>query len=378
MASIASPYTPTFGVTPPFLAARDEQLDAFREALADGVGAPGRAMLITGERGIGKTVLLNSVEDIACEAGWLVVSGTTHFGVAGELASTRIAELLHEHDPHACDFVPTGGSASAIGFGASASGHYVDRIPLPKLTFRSGLERLADVAQEKLNAGVLVTLDEVHKSAADDLRHISQAIQHCFRAGREVAFVAAGLPHAVHSLLADDLTSFLRRAERFTLERLPDADARRAFAEPAHLAGRPFQEDALNRAVAGARNYPYFVQVIGHHAWRANIDEPYVTSEAVAIGIEKAIDRAGRLVHEPALGDLSDKDRRFLAAMAEDDGPSAISDMARRLGVDSNYANQYRARLIASEVIVPTSRGFVDFTLPYMREYLRAKSAELD
>ena len=64
--------------------------------------------------------------------------------------------------------------------------------------------------------------------------------------------------------------------------------------------------------------------------------------------------------------------------MAVDDGPSRISDIAERLGVDSNYATKYRSRLLAAELIVAPARGYIDFELPYMRTYLRTRGPELD
>ena len=69
------------------------------------------------------------------------------------------------------------------------------------------------------------------------------------------------------------------------------------------------------------------------------------------------------------LADLSPVDRRFLAAMAEDDGPSRPHDIAVRMGVDDNYVGQYRLRLIA-EVIRTAGYGRIEFELPYLREYL--------
>lgn len=61
--------------------------------------------------------------------------------------------------------------------------------------------------------------------------------------------------------------------------------------------------------------------------------------------------------------------------MAQDDGPSKMADIQQRLDVDVNYASQYRLRLIAAELIYSTRRGYVDFALPYLREYLRQHSA---
>lgn len=369
-----NPYTPMFGVTPPYLAGRDEQLAAFREALADGIGAPGRAMLITGERGIGKTALLNAFHEIAREAGWLVVSGTTFPGIADELATSRIAKLIHEYDPYAREFIPTRGGRGGLDVGTSMPGYYIDHVPQPRFDFRSGLEKLADVAFRESDGGVLVTIDALHAAATDDLRQICHAVQHCFRDGRDVAFVAAGLPHFVQGLLENDLTSFLRRTEHFALDRLTEADTRRAFAEPANEAWRPFEEDALDCAVAGARNYPFFVQVIGHYAWKASTSEEHLTRAAVEISVEKAISRSGRYIHGPMLDELSVDERRFVSAMAADEGPSAMADVATRLGDDPVYVNQQRERMIAVGLIVPTSPGHVDFAMPYLREYMRGTS----
>ena len=89
------------------------------------------------------------------------------------------------------------------------------------------------------------------------------------------------------------------------------------------------------------------------------------------MGVEKAARRVGRLVHEPALVGLSTVDQTFLAAMAVDDGPSQMSAIADRLGANTNYVSQYRLRLIAAELIEATGHGRVDFTLPYLRDYLR-------
>jgi hypothetical protein len=87
--------------------------------------------------------------------------------------------------------------------------------------------------------------------------------------------------------------------------------------------------------------------------------------------VARALRRLGTLVYEPALARASAIDKSFLLAMAKDDGPSKMADIQGRLGVDVNYASQYRLRLIAAELIETASRGYVDFALPYLREYLR-------
>ena len=80
----------------------------------------------------------------------------------------------------------------------------------------------------------------------------------------------------------------------------------------------------------------------------------------------------GQMVHSAALLPLSDMDRRYLGAMALDEGPSRAADLRERLGVTSDYVGRYRDRLINAEVIRPAGYGEVEFALPYLRDYLRA------
>jgi len=80
-------------------------------------------------------------------------------------------------------------------------------------------------------------------------------------------------------------------------------------------------------------------------------------------------------VHEANLQALSDVDRTYLIAMAQDDGPSRTKAIAERLGVGIGYGNVYRARLIAAGVIAARGHGRVDFTVPYLREHLREHAA---
>ena len=88
-------------------------------------------------------------------------------------------------------------------------------------------------------------------------------------------------------------------------------------------------------------------------------------------GTERARRKIGSMVHEPELRTLSDGDKSYLSAMALDNGSSRTGEVAARLGVSAQHAGVYRARLIDADVITPTTRGHVDFTLPYLRDYLR-------
>lgn len=218
---------------------------------------------------------------------------------------------------------------------------------------------------------MLLSLDEVHREATQDLRAIAQTVQHLFREGRQLAFAAAGLPSAVEDVLNDAVVTFLRRAERFTLGSVSAQEVALALRAPIEDSGREVTDEAIATAIAGTQGYPFLVQLVGYHMWAADPGSETIDAGQARVGVERAVRRVGRLVHEPALGGLSAVDRSFLAAMSLDDEPSRMADIAQRLGVTGTYASQYRLRLISAELIVPAGHGRVSFALPYLRDYLR-------
>lgn len=366
-----NPFHPSFGVSPPLLVGRESMLEDFVEALEDGPGSPGRATLYTGARGSGKTVMLNAVEDSARQHGWLVISETATAGFVERITRQHLPRLLRDFDPTA---VRRHLRSVTAPLGAGALAWETIEAHVVSMGLRTQLELLTDVLAQH-ETGVLITLDEIHQNRIDELRELATTVQHAFREDRDVAFAGAGLASAISDVLSDDVLTFLRRADRHALGSVPPADAARAIAEPIEAAGRSVTADALAVMVDGANGYPFLIQLVGAQTWRLHHDEPTIMRADAVEGVARARRRLAHLVHEPALRGVSDVDRAFLAAMARDDGPSKMADVAQRLGVNVNYASQYRLRLIAAELIVSTQRGYVDFALPYLREHLREHTA---
>lgn len=366
-----NPFKPTFGASPPLLAGRDEALSEFRGGLLDGPGAPGRATLYTGARGAGKTVMLNAVEDEARREGWLVISETATEGLVDRLTQSRLPALLRQFDPDAIKRRLTGITIPATGGGIDweTLEAHVARVDL-----RGQIDHLTDLLADN-ETGLLITLDEVHRGPIEDLRELLTIVQHAFREERELAFAAAGLSASVSELLQDDVLTFLRRADRHPLGAVGLDDVRRALKEPIEANGRRVSEDALQAMAEATQGYPFMIQLVGSQCWRAGTSAKEITLAHVHQGVERARLRLGSLVHAPALKAASDIDKSFLLAMARDDGPSKVADVAQRLGVEKGYAGVYRARLIDSELIEAPGRGYVDFALPYLRDYLREHAA---
>lgn len=372
-----NPFTATVGKTPLVLAGRSEYLHDFDAAIQDGPGSHERISIITGPRGIGKTVLLNEFEAVAKTHSWHVISETTTRGFNDRIRD-RAFRLLQDLSDE-----PT---RRLSGIKLPSLGFETEAIPSfsPTPTLRSVLEELFDRQAEldtRLNqepVGLLITLDELHYAHMDEIIEFGTTIQHLVREDREIAIAMAGIPGAVKPLLAADEgrnpVTFLRRANKIETGMVPIEEVRTALEKTTEQVGVSWTPQALDIATKATGGYPFMIQLVGQHAFR-NYTGNAIDEEAVSRGVGAARRKLGQLVHEPSIADLSEVDRTFLIAMSTDDGPSRMSDIATRMGVDAQYAGQYRKRLIDAEMIRPTGHGFVDYELPYMREYLRSHHA---
>ncbi len=362
-----NPFSPTFGVSPPLLVGRDDLIGEFASGLGDGPGSPSRATLYTGARGTGKTVILNAVQEVAKEQAWLVISETATPGFITRLATIHLPGILSSQRVERKMTRLTGVS---LPFGAGGATWDTTNVHPTPLTFRNQLELVTDTLAEH-GTGVLITLDELHYRQIDELREFGATLQHAFREEREVAFAGAGLPSAVSAVLNDNVLTFLQRADRYVLGPVDFADVERAIREPIEANGRTIAAAALDEAAHATGGYPFLIQLVGRYSWRQHPSEEEITLADVTMGVTEARKRMGSLIFEPALADLSDIDRTFLTVMAQDDGPSRMSDICVRLNVTANFGSQYRLRLIEAGLIEGVRHGEVDFVQPLLREYLR-------
>ena len=101
LGTATNPFRPSFGSSPPFLAGHDDLLTSFRQALDAGPGTPGYMTIITGARGVGKTVGLNALEEEVVKRRWAVIQETGSPGLSDRLVGEHLPALLRQHDPKA-------------------------------------------------------------------------------------------------------------------------------------------------------------------------------------------------------------------------------------------------------------------------------------
>lgn len=362
----ANPFKPTAGAEPPVLAGRKKVIDDFTDGLTEGPGAPGRLMRISGPRGSGKTVLLTELGDIAKDKGWVVVDETAGKGLVDRITE-RLARQLPE--ANASMDIDLGFVKAHAGVSSGTGGADI----------RTVLDEAAGRIGKK---GVLVTVDEVQDADKGEMAAISQAVQHLIREKKDVAFVFAGLTMGVADFINGEAMTFLRRAKAEQLKSIPDDDVAAAFEKTFGDSGMPIAGNALSDAVAATGGYAYMVQLVGYNVWkmaRRHFGEsPAVTTEDVREGAEMAMGDYVEAVIEPALSRLSKRAMSYLVEMSGSDGPSSTGCVAKSLGVPAQSLSSVRASLIAKQVIEPTeARGYVDFAIPWMREYVGDHAVEL-
>ena len=365
-----NPFTPGFGLTPMILAGRDVAIEEFTAALAGNV-PEARAILISGARGSGKTVLLTEFRELALDAGWTDLRmHTSSTSLTDELRSQAIARL-RELDPEAETSHLTSARISAL----SASRDVVQRYEGEGEVLTTVLDRLAALTDED-GGGLLITLDGLQSVDRDQLHALTQHVQDLIGSGHAVAFIAAGVRTGVDALLDHERTTFLRRAHRIEVGSVDVGTAAEAIRMTIADTAKTITPEAAVLAGEISQGYPYLIQLIGSKAWQHSGDAETIEIEDVRRARDTVVAAMIKNVHGPALRGLSARKREYLRAMLEDEGPSAVGDIARRMAIDPRNQSTYRERLIEDDLIRPAGRGFVEFSLPYLAEALRHEERE--
>lgn len=355
-----NPFKPTAGMNPPELIGRDMILDDFAEALENGPGAPDRLLRVSGIRGVGKTVLLNALGDIARSRGMTVVDVASNPGFC--------ERILHSLEGHRkVESLTIAPSILGVSFGSA------------ELTAPSTELGEAMLAASR-RGGLLVTLDEVQDARTDELRVLGNEIQLLIRQGANVAFAFAGLPAAVDGAVGIEALTFLQRARHVELARLGTEEVEASFEETIRHSGGSASPGVSRLLADAAAGYPFMVQLVGYYTWQASARRGSVVIEPedARRGIGVARKSFDSMVIEPALRRLPQRQVEYLLAMAACEGEVASSsEVAARMGRNVRDVGSYRRRLIDAAIIERAGYGRAAFAIPYMRDYLRERRDEL-
>ena len=363
-------FVPSFGNRPRNLVGREEILRGFEASLQSAPGSRERAMLMLGQRGSGKTVLLLEFADIAKKRGCIVASPTV---VSKEMSARILEKLRSEGEDYLSGTKAqfAGGSVSAFGFGGGFDLKLEEQAP------KSFAWNLSNICSELNQNGkpVLILIDEVQANQ-EELRQLIVSYQEMVGEGMDVFLVLAGLPAVISSVLNDHVLTFLNRSVKINLPPLRIGDIafyyQKAFAD----LNLCLQEEQISVAARETDGSPYLMQLIGHYIVLSADEGSHITEHQFSAALQRAKEDFMNDICGTALAPLSEKDIAFLAAMAVDGDTAEISAIISRLNCTSSLAQTYKRRLIQTGIIRQPRRGTVQFAVPYLRDYLYKNYAE--
>lgn len=362
-----NPFTPTFGIVPPFMAGREDLLEDLACAFANGLGDPNLCTIVSGARGTGKTALLSCVASEAQSQGWVTANTTAAEGM--------LEDILQQATWNAQAFLSDMGARKLKGITVGQFvGFQWENVAPEKGNWRTQMNRLLDQLKE-YDIGLLITVDEA-KVTVNEMKQLARVYQHFVTEGRKVGLLMAGLPHSVSQLLRDDDISFLRRARKHVLGRISDREIGEALAATIDQGGKRIAPSALELAVGAVDGFPYMMQLVGYHSWAQAGEGKELGNAAVESGIQYARREMVEGVLEYTYLELSEGDKRFLAAMAGEHKDVSLARISQKMGVQSNYASQYKKRLLEQGILSEPSRGYVRFDMPVFPEYFEERYAE--
>ena len=365
-------FEPSFGNMPDRIVGRDDTLGDIDKALASRPGSRDRAMLIIGQRGMGKTALLLEIESRAKRAGFVTARTAAN--------ENMLDSLIERLQVNGREFVENGKKkvrgVSAGAFGFSIGLTFSDEVRV-NYGFQTKLSLLCDRLAE-CGKGVLLLVDEVRTSSRE-MRVLADAYQQLVGDGQNIAICMAGLPSSISSVLNDDVLTFLNRATKTYLEAIALPDIRVYYAATFEKAGLSFDPGILDQAVEATNGFPYLLQLVGYYLVEESGNQSNIDAATLDRALADARDDMRDNVFRPALSQLSRKDLEFLEALAksaDEEGVGRIADVAATIGKSNNYVQVYRKRLLEAAILTMPRNGELQFTIPLLAEYLKQHESQ--
>jgi hypothetical protein len=383
---VCNPFAPGAGSPPPELAGRDELLDAAVIALERlRRGRAARSMLLIGLRGVGKTVLLDRIGELAASRALLTVrvEAPEDRSLPAILApQLRVALLQLRTNERAKDLAIRGLRALA-GFVRSLKVRYgdievgIDYDPEAGLADNGDLDQdlstlltAVGEAARQADTAVIVLVDELQYVAEEQLASLITAMHRCAQLRLPVALFGAGLPQLPGQM--GRAKSYAERLFDFpTIGPLPPGAAADAIRKPIESESTRIDDHAVCEIVERTQGYPYFIQQWGKHTWDVARASPIVLDD-VLTATPLAIASLDASFFRVRFDRLTPAERRYLRAMAKlGPGPHRSGDIAEELGRKVTSLAPLRAALIGKGMIWSPGHGDTAFTVPLFDEFMR-------
>ena len=381
---VLNPFSPGAGTPPPALVGRQELLEKARVAV-ERVRAlrSEKSLLLVGLRGVGKTVLLRTIADMAEELRCQVVFiETPEDQSLPELLAPPLREALLRLDAMAglnekvkralrvfrsfLGTIKVGNEHISLEidpeFGTGDSGNLQADLSALFLA-------VAEAAKARGTALVLI-LDELQYLREQEFRALITALHAVGQKQLPLVLFGAGLPQLVG--LAGKAKSYAERLFLFpAVGPLGLGEATDALQRPVKTQDVEFTEGALRLIFELTRGYPYFLQEWGYELWNFAQSSP-ITEENVTAATPGIIRKLDENFFRVRFDRLTPSEKKYLRAMAElGDGPHRSGDLAAVLKAPVQSVAPVRSSLIRKGMTYSPAHGDIDFTVPLFAGFMR-------
>jgi len=349
-------------------------------------------MLLTGLRGVGKTVLLNEIGQLAEEAGYRTVAMEAYEEKPlGPLLVPHLKRLLFQLDRIA-------GAGDKVKRGLAVLRSFIGtlRVTMGEVTFGLDIDpekgaadsgdleidlpnlfcAVAEAAEER-NSAVAILIDEIQYFNQKELGALIMAMHRVQQRRLPLLLLGAGLP--ILPGLAGESKSYAERLFSFPdVGALSEEDAATALRGPALDAGVVFEPAALEEVFRLTRGYPYFLQEWGYQSWNL-APSSSITLQVVKNATYTVIRRLDDNFFRVRFDRLTPGEKHFLRAAAElGPGPYRTGDIADVKGVKIASLGPVRAKMIKKGMIYSPAHGEVAFTVPLFNEFMLRAMPEFE
>ena len=387
-----NPFTPGAGSQPPELAGRASILSHAELALGrlrDGMHS--KSIIVTGLRGAGKTVVINSIHQSAQRLGF-------HAAQLEAREGNTLAELLlpplHRFLNMPWRFYASSASENArrglrvlrsfLGTldqkakgglarleldlaiapeqGMADSGNFEDDLS-------ALLQAVAEFAQER-KVPIVLCIDEIQALPETELSALIVALDRVAQRRLPLMLAGAGLPQ-VRGLAGRATADVERLVEYLEVGPLPPWHVSEALLAPANSKGASFTHDAVGEVIKATHGYAYLVQQWAYESWNTAIGNT-VEAWDVQRASAAAIRRLDETFFRVRFDRIAPKEKKYLRAMAElGAGPHRSGQIAAQLGLKIQAAAPIRDALIRKGMIYSPAYGKTAFTAPLFDEFMR-------
>lgn len=386
MDPVRNPFVPGAGTPPPELAGRRDILEQANLVLSRAeIGRHAKSFMLVGLRGVGKTVLLVRIEQMARERQFQValVEATEDRSLPA-LIIPPLRKILLSIDGGAAMSVAVKRAMTAlkafakslkmkfegieVGWDADQQAGTADSGDLER-DLPDLLVAVGEAAKARKTVVVLL-IDELQYLSEPDFSALIMAIHRTNQLELPVVLIGAGLPQLVGN--AGRSKTYAERLFDYpTVGPLTVQDAETAITEPIFREGEKIDKAAVAQIVEKSQRYPYFLQIRGYQAWNATDHSPIRLRDVdrTEADVERALDGNFFRVR---FDRLTPSEKRYLRAMAElGPGPHRSGDIAKMLNVKVTSVGPTRSSLIRKGMIYSPEHGGTAFTVPMFDEFLK-------